>query len=166
VSPSTLIKLLATLTSTQRKWGFAQARNANPKQNGVYPTKVRSINPKIISEGKIAISHQAMLVKKSELISQGLLSTEFKIASDLEMTLKISKTPSVFVEEVLVEIDQNGLSSQYPLTTIIETAQVIYQLGLWSKSRTLLNLFKNIVLLGYGSLKKYLASLIKKLVRL
>ncbi len=165
VSPDTVQKLLATLSKTRNLWGFAQARNASPNQKQIYPRNIRQINPEVISKGELAISHQAIFVKKSELIKKGLFNTKYKIASDLEMILKLSNHSASFIEEVLVEIDQNGLSSRYPIVTIWESAKINYDLGVWSINYALVKLLNNLFVLFYGSLIKNLSILAKRVVK-
>jgi hypothetical protein len=81
------------------------------------------------------------------------------------MTLKLAKSQAIMISEVAVEIDQNGISSLYPLKTIFETAFVNRRLGLWGTGYTYFRVLNNLAVLFYGQTKFFFAKRVKKVMK-
>ena len=165
ISPLTVFKIMEELAKKDLEWGFAQARNAYPNQANIYPSKEVEVSQKKISRGELTISHQAIFAKKSALVKNGYFDQKLKIASDIEMTMKLAKSQTIMISEVAVEIDQNGISSLYPLKTIFETALVNRRLGLWGTGYTYFRVLNNLAVLFYGQTKFFFAKRVKKVMK-
>jgi hypothetical protein len=117
---------------------------------------------KDIALGLTQVSHQAIIAKNSTLRRLGKFDEKFVIASDLQLILKLADLKFSFVKEILVRIDLGGLSSQRPITTILESNYIVYVSGHRGRFKTLVNLAKSLLELLYGTVMKKLANLIKK----
>jgi glycosyltransferase involved in cell wall biosynthesis len=147
-------ELINSIIDDKNAWGFAQARNAHPLQSEIYPTIANEVSSKLIVSGMLTISHQAVFARKSILTKLHLFNEKFKIASDVEMILKLSNYKHTFVEEVLVEIDQTGLSNKYPVRTLFESISIFRNFGLWSRKYAYYKLIKNLITLLFGILRR------------
>jgi len=162
-SPLVLQKLLIKLENSSTDWGFGQAKNEKPQDYLIYPKDLHSLSPKLIALGQVQISHQAILVKTRKLIELGKFSENYKIASDLEMIIKLSRHNYCFLREILVSIELNGLSRKNPLKTILETNYIVYNSGYRSFLGAIYNLFKSLVSLMFGTLVTQIVRILKKL---
>jgi len=144
------------------EWGFAQAQNDMPQHKVIYPMIIGNFLAKDIALGLTQVSHQAIIAKNSTLRRLGKFDEKFVIASDLQLILKLADLKFSFVKEILVRIDLGGLSSQRPITTILESNYMVYISGHRGRFKTLVNLAKSLLELLYGTVMKKLANLIKK----
>jgi hypothetical protein len=78
------------------------------------------------------------------------------------MTLKLAKSQAIMISEVVVEIDQNGISSLYPLKTIFETAFVNRRLGLWGMGYSNFRVLNNLAVLFYGQTKFFFVKRLRR----
>jgi len=163
VDSEVVIDMLKALDESSGKWAFAQARNAKPNENQIYPKKIDILGKKGIAKGNAKISHQAIFVCRETLIANGYFDTSYKIAADQAMLMKLVDAPSVFIPKVMVEIDQNGISGKFPLQTIYETIKVNYLSGAWSLNTSVFTLLARLIQLSYGTLKLKLAYVIKSM---
>lgn len=160
---SSLQKLLMKLDSSHVDWGFGQAKNEKPQEHLVYPANVPILTPNVVALGQIQISHQAILAKTKKLVDLGKFDENYKIASDLEMIIKLSNFDYCFLDEILVSIELNGLSRKKPLRTILETNYIVYRSSHRDFLAAVYNLFKSLVTLQFGIITIQLVRIIKKL---
>jgi glycosyltransferase involved in cell wall biosynthesis len=163
VNSEVVTDLLKALGESSVKWAFAQARNAKPNENQIYPKKINIIDKKGIAKGDVKISHQAIFVCRETLIANGYFDISYKIAGDQAMLMRLVDDPPVFIPKVMVEIDQNGISGKFPLQTIFETIKVNYLSGASSLNASIFILLARIIQLSYGTLKLKLAYIIKSM---
>jgi glycosyltransferase involved in cell wall biosynthesis len=163
VDSEVVTDMLKALGESSSKWGFAQARNAKPNENQIYPKKIDILNKKSVAKGNAQISHQAIFVCRESLIANGYFDTSYRIASDQAMLMKLVEIPSVFIPKVIVEIDQSGISGKFPFQTIFETIKVNYLSGTWNLSTSLFKLLAQLIQLSYGTLKLKLAFIVKSM---
>jgi glycosyltransferase involved in cell wall biosynthesis len=158
-----LQKLLVYLDDSNLNWGFGQAKNEKPQDHLIYPVNVPTLTPESVALGQVQISHQAILVKTQKLIDLGKFNEKYKIASDLEMIIKLSNFEYYFLDEILVSIDLNGLSRKKPIRTIIETNYIVYKSSHRSFFASVYNLFKSLVSLQFGAMTIQIVRIVKKL---
>jgi glycosyltransferase involved in cell wall biosynthesis len=164
VNEKALHLLLLSMINDRNVWGFAQARNAPPHQSQIYPKIASQVSSKLIASGSLSISHQAILARKSILTKLNLFNKDFRIASDIEMILKLSSYSHTFVPAVLVEIDQTGLSNLYPIRTLFENVLIFRKFGLWSRKYAYYKLIKNLLDLLFGIIRRELIKILKRVV--
>ena len=155
--------LLKALSESSSKWAFAQARNAKPNENQIYPKKINTLDKNGIAKGNVKISHQAIFVCRETLIANGYFDISYKIAGDQAMLMRLVDATPVFIPKVMVEIDQNGISGKFPLQTIFETMKVNYLSGAWGLNTSIFTLLARLIQLSYGTLKLKLAYIIKSM---
>jgi glycosyltransferase involved in cell wall biosynthesis len=162
INSKATFKLVSEIHESGFEWGFAQAQNDVPQHKKIYPITIGDFLAKEIALGLTQVSHQAIISKTSTLKRLGKFDEKFVIASDLQLILKLADLKFSFVEEILVRIDLGGLSSQRPITTILESNYIVYVSGYRGRFKTLVNLAKSLLILLYGTAMKKLANLTKK----
>jgi hypothetical protein len=69
----------------------------------------------------------------------------------------------LFIPKIIVEIDQNGLSSIHPIRTIYETIRVNYESRVWNSSKSFAVFLIKILTLFFGTIKLNVVKLIKEI---
>jgi len=125
IDKDVLRKLLYKIGEKKSSWGYAQALKELNGKKEIYPLTLIKPTVESIASGKLSISHQAMLVKVSELRSIGGFDQNFLVAADLKaQILLVRNFFPTFVMEPLVAIDPTGISHQRQIQTFTETFRI------------------------------------------
>jgi len=152
LSSNTLLNLIDGIESNGHEWGFAQAVT-NESSINFYPSTSAMLTKQALHEGTLCISHQAMLVKNYKIKDLGGFNEKYSIAADLDIEFKLIKSSSPFFEKApMVLVDSTGVSHQFILKTIMESALVrrdndlISRVGflVWISKRILNKIFLSI----------------------
>jgi glycosyltransferase involved in cell wall biosynthesis len=83
------------------------------------------------------ISHPSCFVRNEIYKKNGLYDTQFKIAADYELMLRFNsiKVPFFFIEKVLANFRNSGLSNILTKQIIFETSEIKHQYGLISSTQ-------------------------------
>ena len=156
-------EIMEKLENSPANWSIAQARNAAPNEDQVYPKKIDILDKNRVANGKVKISHQAIFVLRETLISNGYFKTSYRIAADQDMLMALVKHKPLFIPKIIVEIDQTGLSSIHPIRTIYETIRVNYESRVWNSGKSFVVFLVKILTLFFGTIKLNLVKLIKEI---
>lgn len=74
--------------------------------------------------GMRSISHPTWFVKKEVYGRVGLFSSEYKIAMDYDMMCRIANEPYAYLDKLLIEFDDTGVSSTNYLSSLEENKKV------------------------------------------
>lgn len=165
VSDNVVLEIMEGLEKSNTNWSVAQARNAPPNVSQVYPFEIHELTKRNVATGKIKISHQAIIVLRETLIRYGYFNTNYRIAADQEMLMVLIENKPLFIPKVLVEIDQNGLSSKRPFRTIYETIRVNHNAEVWNLLESIFIFFIKILILLFGTTALYLSKTKKRIWR-
>jgi glycosyltransferase involved in cell wall biosynthesis len=151
-------RLINLLIETKSNWGFAQARYIDEKDSAKFPSDDADVSQINIFNGRTPISHQTIFAKRKTLVGNGCFDEKLQIASDVEMTFKLSMTTPSFLKEVLVYIEPGGLSARMPFRAIREGLKVRQRNTNMSKMTEYLLLISKLGVLINGVIKRRLAN--------
>jgi GT2 family glycosyltransferase len=165
VDTNVLQSLILKIGNENVFWGFAQAQNAMPQSNIIYPLNNFAVTRQNLARGDLRISHQGMLVKKELLIKLNKFDIKKKIASDLELTIKLADFQCASILNVMVEIELNGISRKKPWKVLFETASVVYDARVYNPVQVRMLFFFKACLLVLGYFRFWTIGIAKVLIR-
>jgi glycosyltransferase involved in cell wall biosynthesis len=120
-----ILELARLIIATGSKWGYGLASYITKQgEVSLFPEHVEP-NTLNLFTGKLAISHQSMLVHKLVFDELGFFNPGYKIVADLEFQFKLlAHHVPISLRRHLVEIDTTGVSHSRQLQTLWESFKV------------------------------------------